>query len=465
MNRESSIIRGCGGAGLIGMLLMFSVSIAQANDVENSVTVSTSSPPPAVGFNEGSGDGLNWAGTGDTKRLKVTLNAPANKEIKCASQTVISEGIAWDCADWDTWAASHLYTSALITPKDFFRPLFSGPIRGGAGGPGGGPPPTWYAGVIQADIQGDADNDSTTAQRPPATAEAERKEEEVAEQGGEGNPTGLIVPLNRDYHEGDPNNQDYAHAGIVTSDPDLVKARVVLKLPDEVRPDSKVKLTYNNSKLLVYKSSDPNTAVASGTQYDVTAFGTDLQLLIEGVAASAVSGGDSIQVTLTPKSGDVSRDKTVVTVVFINLDAHEAGYLGDTISEKDEENPGLYSHVNWNDDDWDGWTGDSSPPDSTYTPDKDDDHIWPTDGSGTTETDFQDLDPSIQPTDLSPAKSRSPIRQRSRSTQRSRKRSSRATTGLRRELPLALKSTRMHYRANGRTSSWKGKAVPRTSVT
>lgn len=381
MTRTSSMVRRWGLAGLIGVLLVFSASVVQANDVENSVTVSTSSPPPAVGFNEGSGDGLNWTGTGDTKRLKVTLNAPANKEIKCASQTVISEGIAWDCADWDTWAASHLYTSALITPKDFFRPLFSGPIRGGAGGPGGGaggpgggPPPTWYTGVIQADIQADADNDSTTAQRPPATAEAERKEEEVAEQGGTGNTTGLIVPVNANYDEGGTGaitNRDDQKAGVVNNDPDLVQTKLVLKLPTEVVPDSKVKLTYDSSKFLVYKTSDLTNPIASGTQFDVSTFGTDNTLLIEGKSPSSSSGGNNIQVTLTPKAGDVSRDKLALTVVRANVAIYSGGYDGGTVNPRkltpetnsvagstfeDEESVGAFTVANMNDTDGDGTT-------------------------------------------------------------------------------------------------------------
>jgi hypothetical protein len=62
------------------------------------------------------------------------------------------------------------------------------------------------------------------------------------------------------------------------------------------------------------------------------------------------------------------------------------GYRPDAtfLSEVEEEIPGWYVNVNWDDDDKDGWTPDDHSPSATYTPDKDDILIS---GNGCTEDD------------------------------------------------------------------------------
>lgn len=373
----------------VTVALMMPMAESRANDVEEEVTVSTSGPAVGVGFNEGSGYGLDWTSEEATKRLKITLKAPGTKQIK-AAHMVFAEGVPWECSDADQWASEHLYVTDFFTADRTHSVLFFGQIRGGGGGGGQGTPPTWEVGVILADIQADADNDSTTAQRPPATAEAERKEEEVAEQASGGNTTGLIVPVNRDYHEGDT-NEDYAHTGIVTSDPDLVQIKLVLELPTQLRPGSTVKLTYDTDVLKVYKST---TLVPSGTSYDVNTFGVSNILYLEGLLASSSVGANSVRVTLTSPNEKVSKDKVVATLVKIDLKPYKTGEEGETLSEKEEENPGLYTRVNWGDEDGDGWTQGGAPPNASYTPDKDDTFIFPCDGT------LQELDLSILPNGL-----------------------------------------------------------------
>ncbi len=376
MIRTFNVVPTARRACLAAIISVFLPCVAMANLVATTVEVTprkAGSSPKVVAFNESpDGDGLHWTAPDDTKTLKVTLTS--GREFKCDNETILSETIAWTCPTFATWATSHIYTTELITPKDAFRPLFTGPFRPVAGG-GGGATPTWYSGVIQADIQADADNDSTTAQRPPSSTATERKEEEVAEHGETGNTTGLIIPVNTSYHEGGTGavgNMDHAKTGIVTDDPDLVQGRLRLNMPTEAISGSTVKLIYDDSKLLVYKLSEGSgELVENGKSYQVTDFGTDNTLLFEGLAASANTGGDNIRVILTPKSGDVSRDKLVATVVSIDVDIYSGGYNGGTINPRkltpetntlagskleDEESVGAFTVANMNDTDGDGTT-------------------------------------------------------------------------------------------------------------
>ena len=126
---------------------------------------------------------------------------------------------------------------------------------------------------------------------------------------------------------------------------------MVLKLPDAVLTDSKVKITYNSTRLAVYKSDSFDTPIASGSQIDVSTFGISTILVIEGIAAGTASGGDQIQITLTPKNGDVSRDKTVITVASANLAAVKTD--SSELADKDKEAPGAYVPVNNDNDDYD----------------------------------------------------------------------------------------------------------------
>lgn len=313
-------------------ILAFSAISASAatTTVKADVTAQVGGTPPATGFNEDNGYGLDWS-KGKNKILEITIHAPAGCEIKCADKQVISEGIAWKNDSFDQWKTSHTYQSALITANDYYRPLFSGEIRGGQGGVGGGPV-VWKAGVIQVDIQADADNDSKEPQRPPSTKDAERKREEIAEQGGTDNPTGLLVSVNRGFHEfkagmSDIYLPDNEIDGITIDDPELIKANIVLKLPEEVIPGSTVRLTYSK-KLRVYKVvNNAATLIESRKDYDVASFGVSNTVLIEGIKPSDSVGSDSIKVVLTPKTGRVARDYLAITVfqVLIDVDANNDG--------------------------------------------------------------------------------------------------------------------------------------------
>jgi hypothetical protein len=53
--------------------------------------------------------------------------------------------------------------------------------------------------------------------------------------------------------------------------------------------------------------------------------------------------------------------------------------LGGQLSEAEEQDPGWFINVNWDDDDGDGWTNGGAPPDAAYTPDKDDVIVGPAD--------------------------------------------------------------------------------------
>jgi len=369
MKRTDALTSRTWFASVVATVLFSAICSTQANVVERTVDITpTPKVPKVVAFNETDGNGLNWTAPDENKTLKVTLTN-GDKEFKCDANSVRSESILWTCPTWNTWSTTHVFTSELVDPNDHFKPLFTGPMKTDAAA-GAGALPRWSSGVIQADIQADADNDSTTAQRPPATDATERNQEEVAEQGGTGNPTGLIVPVNCNYHEGGTGNLsniDFLHTGIVTSDPDLVRCRVILKLPDVVAEDSDslVKLTYDDSMFLVYKVLPGGSIfpLPSGTQLSVSSFDVDSTLLLEGLAASSSCGGDSVLVTLTPKTGDVSLDEMIVTVVHIDLQISSgAGFVGanpisrtmanntnhDTDALEDEEDLGTFAVANSN---------------------------------------------------------------------------------------------------------------------
>jgi hypothetical protein len=69
-------------------------------------------------------------------------------------------------------------------------------------------------------------------------------------------------------------------------------------------------------------------------------------------------------------AGDPGADPKTRSEGAVDLKAYRPD--GTFLSETEEEDPGWYINVNWDDDDKDGWNPDDHSPGATYTPDKDD---------------------------------------------------------------------------------------------
>jgi len=153
----------------------------------------------------------------------------------------------------------------------FYRGRFcAGSNDGGGGeggeGEGGGDADEWVAGVLMADLDADADNDSQRFRRPPTLQGGEGDQEDVAEQApprpegpSDAREPGLLVCVNRGFEEGGaaepiedrdrpgiaPVDRDAdAARGAQTADPDLVAAVATLKVPNPATVSAEATLTY-----------------------------------------------------------------------------------------------------------------------------------------------------------------------------------------------------------------------------
>ncbi|MBI5725957.1 MAG: hypothetical protein HZA50_18500 [Planctomycetes bacterium] len=250
----------------------------------------------------------------------------------------------------DQWVDSEgvLHISFMFLRDSFglFPPMMEGNLAGqGAGGAGEGVHWTAELGAIEADIQADANNDSTAPQRPPSTDPAERKKEELAEDGGPANPTGLLVPVNRGFHEFEATDKtgimlpDNLLDGIDINDPELVQARVVLKVPDDAKDGCEVRFFFSD-KIRLYKvKNNAYERILHQQAYDVSTFGLDNVLLIEGISPSKDigTGTDAITVALLPKTGKVATDELRLTVfqIDVDVDSNNDGFIEDNNDGED----------------------------------------------------------------------------------------------------------------------------------
>jgi hypothetical protein len=335
-------------AFILAVCLPCGILVAGTSVVRDEVTVATNDPPPAVGFNEEVGgdevDGLNWTAPSDNKKLEAKLKAPEGELIKCSEETVMSETVMWTCDTYNQWLTQHTYETGLIYSTDYFRPLFSGPLQQEGGeGDGSGPPPVWEAGVVLANIQADANNDSDQFQRPPTLELTERTKEEIAEQGTEENPAGLIVPLNIGRDEGSE-SLDYVHEGIVTNDKQLVRAVLELYVPNEVVEGATLTFSRKSATIRAYRNG--TNPIVFGFPYPVESGRSTWELLLEGTAPSSSMGEDEITVTLTPANPEpeqgeeedkyASRDSLVYTTVRAEITGYVQGESDRNIDNMEE---------------------------------------------------------------------------------------------------------------------------------
>ncbi|TVR17925.1 MAG: hypothetical protein EA401_00145, partial [Planctomycetota bacterium] len=148
------------------------------------------------------------------------------------------------------------------------------------------PPDDWVAGVIMADLDTDANNNSPDFRRPPTLFGPEGDREEVASQApqreggssGERMP-GLVISVNRGFHEGGREElvEDFERPGIAmvddpgsqqTADPDLVAAVATLRVPRDVRATATLTYAAGNRILIYAVDQAGNYAlVDSGVAY------------------------------------------------------------------------------------------------------------------------------------------------------------------------------------------------------
>jgi len=127
------------------------------------------------------------------------------------------------------------------------------------------------------------------------------------------------------------------------------------------QPD--VTLSWTGSKIEVW---DGGTKLTSGKVYHDSE-------LPKTVSVKGIAPGSSVrdtEITLQcTLGGQTFHDTIKLTVVKVSLDV-------EGVPENQEENPGLYINVNWDDDDGDGWEPNDTPPNGTYTGDKGDPYVY-----------------------------------------------------------------------------------------
>jgi hypothetical protein len=294
--------------------------------------------PHALGYAEHPEGGLSWPAAGALKRLRLKMNGNGteitNSQIVDRDPTD-DKIMAWEAEDTRHCVPVHIWrTSNSIPPRTQFHVLFQGDYCGA-----GGAPEKWKAGVILADIDADANNDSKAANRPPAASgDAEADAEEAAEQAVAGAP-GLLVPVNQCFEEGGRADrlEDNEKRGVGHPDPDWLEGLVTLKMPDEV--DGQAGLDYDEARLRVYIRRGGATALipprrffgvnrkgqpafVAGTAANpdgaFSAFGEMNPLVLEGMSASRQLAKDRVTVTLRPSKGTESRDFLAYTVLRVN---------------------------------------------------------------------------------------------------------------------------------------------------
>ncbi len=186
-------------------------------------------------------------------------------------------------------------------------------------GAGGGGPVPFDAGIIHADLDVDSDNNSTEAQRPPASGDD--SSEDAVEEGVSSDP-GVVVMRNRGWQETAPPaasathvdinpaaaTQDHTHEKIKVEDAHLVKARVEIK-----------GLASDGTATLELKPSSAGLAIytADGTPFTSGAYGNGTHwFLLEGIEP----GAGTIALTLTPPGGPGTvKDLVKYTVVDLEF--------------------------------------------------------------------------------------------------------------------------------------------------
>lgn len=177
-----------------------------------------------------------------------------------------------------TW----VYIAVPSKPNAVMRALFPGrlaPCSGGSGGEGEGELPGFEGLIAHVDLDVDSDNDNPAwnlNQRMPSRSDGEDAAEEV---GGILNRPGIIICQNAEYDEGDANVepfriQDYEKDGIVTSDPDLARAKYTVMGRDGVT-------TFTYSSAIKFYRGD-GTLIPSGAA--VSTPQGEYDFLIEGIA-------------------------------------------------------------------------------------------------------------------------------------------------------------------------------------
>ena len=314
------------------------LAIGKIAGVEQTVQVGDPGNPEGVGFNEDHG-GLAWASPTDVKTL--ILHIQSTGALIKDSQVVDPEGPMWiPPSDNATPTSEKVWTTAPFLPKERYRARFIGVYVGGPGGQ----PKTWEAAVISASIDGDANNNSTAFQRPPAGSGNEKDIEDFQKRGADVGKPGLFIPVNNGYEEGGDvpryiaSEEDKGKAGIfdLVPDPDLVEGRLTLKLPNDV--PGKANIVYNPDIVKVYLMNGANdfALVPSGTAIDVgpsasitpattsnpdgavLSFGADNILKYEAVKASESAGLDDMVVTLVPNKGKESHNRIAYTAIEAN---------------------------------------------------------------------------------------------------------------------------------------------------
>jgi len=188
-------------------------------------------------------------------------------------------------------------------------------------GAGGGGPVPFDAGIIHADLDVDSDNNSTEAQRPPASGDD--SSEDAVEEGVSSDP-GVVVMRNRGWQETAPPaasathvdinpaaaTHDHTHEKIKVEDAHLVKARVEIK-----------GLASDGTATLELKPSSAGLAIytADGTPFTSGAYGNGTHwFLLEGIT----SGAGTVTLTLTPPSG---RGKVTDIIKYTVVDLEFTG--------------------------------------------------------------------------------------------------------------------------------------------
>ena len=264
---------------LPALALMLTISAATAAVVQT-VTIAAPGSPEGVGFNEDHG-GLAWTSSSETKQLELHINGGGSNIIN--SQVVDVDGPLWVPPDDNaSCTAEKVWTTAPFTPKEQYRARFIGGYCGTKGGSA-----SWEAAVIMADLDADANNNSTLFQRPPAIGGDEADKEQVAKRGNDINKPGLLIGVNRCYEEGgrDYDTDPYQEPGIdkkkyprednekdgifnIKPDPDLLEGLLTLKLPVDV--PAKAQITYDRTKIRVYAMMGSDWAlVPSATLFRV----------------------------------------------------------------------------------------------------------------------------------------------------------------------------------------------------
>jgi len=244
------------------------------------ITVRVGTHTGAAARDDQNEQGLDWRRADATKMLHLTIDG-GERLIKDSRQVAQMPWMAdvpvmWrpppdnpQCTRTKLWRSTAFpaHTQFLA----FYRGRFcAGSNDGGGGeggeGEGGGDADEWVAGVLMADLDADADNDSQRFRRPPTLQGGEGDQEDVAEQApprpegpSDAREPGLLVCVNRGFEEGGaaepiedrdrpgiaPVDRDAdAARGAQTADPDLVAAVATLKVPNPATVTAEATLTY-----------------------------------------------------------------------------------------------------------------------------------------------------------------------------------------------------------------------------